>query len=104
MAKIGLPAASGASRCSPAAGMLASQKHGVGRRDLLAQLRPPDLLRERDLVELHVGQCGHYVALAVEQRRVAGRRAVKEHGGEVEDAGFRDRSRDRVAGRVAPAH
>ena len=57
----------------------------VGGGDLVARLRAAELLCEHGLVKLHVGQPGDHVAVAVDQRRVARRRAVEENGGEVAD-------------------
>ena len=89
MANSGLPPASAASRSSAAAGRLASHRIASAPATSSRALRAPQLLGEGDLVELHVGEPGDHLAVAVEQRRVARRRAVEEHRGEVADAGLR---------------
>ena len=104
IANSGLPAAIAASRSQRGGRQVGVAQDGVGCRDLVARLAAAQLLGEGKLVELHVGKPGDHLAVAVEQRRVARRRAVEEDRGKVADLAAAMAPRDVLAGRVAAAH
>jgi hypothetical protein len=72
--------------------------------DGLAQAGTAHLLREGEIIERHVGEPDHKVALGIEDSGIARRRPVEEDGGKIGYAGLSDRPRHRLAGRVAAAH
>ena len=75
----------------------------IGAGDRLACRGAPELLGERHLVELHVGEPGDQLALRVDERGVARGAPVEEHHGKIFDAGERDGLRHGIAGLVAAA-